>query len=271
MDMSNLFEFRRLEPEEEKVPEPERIDRPSASGASGPGDSPGRPDSAPVTNPTPDEIAKADIQHMASGGSGSNPEAGSEVSATSVRQGPGRSAAKPREHSGGRRGDTDPNKEAIVRVPCNMAAAARDRLGIYARSRTEAVTAYLYMALNGEVDASDEVKMLASKIPVPENSELDIHRELESVYAEVRDLRNQLKAMTKLLQQPQSALVWLIGEKLGSPGARLAGGAQHFNVEFSDAELLRHRLAMQTVSREADAAKRRGREIEEAKFRKGNQ
>lgn len=212
-----------------------------------------------------------------SGGSGGSSVSGSggtesqsqDMSSESIRRPPVRTAGNTNP-SRGNRGQNGVTDMSSVKIPASLAAYAREKFGGCV-TRSEAVAAcltVLFSQYDDPPEVPDDIKKVSEKIPLQPNSDMDLHRELEQMQAELASMTTLLKVTYKALLDTQSAVIWLLGEKLGSPGAAAEMGAQRLNIAFSDAELLRHRLSTQTNEREVELRVKRGREIEADKFRK---
>lgn len=156
---------------------------------------------------------------------------------------------------------------SVVRLPASLAKGALDVMEDIAFNRSDAVAAILCSVLGDGVAAPEKIRELVPYVPKTAGEDAGLR-------GEVSKLRDELAAMTQLLHKMNTALletqsiaVWLLGERLGSPGTQDMQ-QQNLTIAFSDAELIRSRVASQTQLREVEMETRRGREIEDERFRK---
>ena len=230
--------------------------------------------SAQPAQPVPVRSEGSDMKDAAlsgSGGSGggSAGQDGQPVRSEEIRRPPVRTAGNTNP-SMGNRGRSGSGDMSSVKIPASLASYAREKFGGCV-TRSEAVAACLHVLFSQYDDppeVPDDIKKVSEKIPLQPNSDMDLHRELEQMQGELANMTNLLRGTYKVLLDTQSAVIWLLGAQLGSPGASAEMGAQRLNIAFSDAELIRHRLSTQTTEREVELRVKRGREIEGDKFRK---
>lgn len=196
------------------------------------------------------------------------PPAPNRVDSNSIKRGVGRKSAGSR--AGGAKGRSGSEDKSVVRVPASLAQGAVDMLHAVTYNRSDAVAAILYAMLGGDADAPDDIKNIAEYVPARPGESSDLRAEVVRLREEVAGMTQLLKQMQTCLLETQSIAVWLLGERLGSPGTQEMS-QQNLNIAFSDAELIRKRIAMQTQLREEEVRTRRGREIEDEKFRKSQQ
>lgn len=222
-----------------------------AAGAVASGDSPEAAQEAPPGRSVPE----ADVI----------PPVPNRVDSNSIKRGGGRKSTGSR--AGGAKGRSGSEDTSVVRVPASLAQGAVDMLHAVTYNRSDAVAAILYAMLGGDADAPDDIKNIAEYVPARPGESSDLRAEVVRLREEVAGMTQLLKQMQTCLLETQSIAVWLLGERLGSPGTQEMS-QQSLNIAFSDAELIRKRIAMQTQLREEEARTRRGREIEDEKFRK---
>lgn len=257
-DASSDLSSERAAPESVRVEEPEPVQQAPVQQ---------EPDIAPERESFSRDVSE-DMRHDAlSGGSGgSNSQVETVSSDDSDTSGKN---ARKRAGGGGRAASSDVNATSRCDVPSSLSYFASQTFG-KGTKQGDAVAAYLYkfyQILGHDVEVPERIKVLAEQVDFQANSDLDLHRELETLRYENSKLTGQLKELTGTLAEVHNMLVFLIGARMRSPGTSLNVGALGLQLDFSDADLIRTRVHSQTLDILADKKKREGRELEERIFR----
>ena len=137
----------------------------------------------------------------------------------------------------------DSDKTSYVYVPRNIANIISGLIP-QASNRNDAITTFLYIALNREPEVSDKIKELSAGYTG--DGELDnLRSQVELLRASVEATGRRLVPMEEMLAEIVTMLVWLIGDKRNA-SIDYSGPVERTDFLFKEHSVIRSMVAAQT-------------------------
>lgn len=138
----------------------------------------------------------------------------------------------------------DAEKTSYVYIPRNIANMVCGMIPS-AKNRNDAVSAFLYVALNREPVVSDSIKLLAADYNGDSQVEA-LKAQIDALSKTLTAVTRSFKSMETSVEQMTTMLVWLVGERMNA-SINLAAPVESMDFLFQEHEFIRRQAANQTA------------------------